>query len=168
MTRAPWGTQYQKDVGNFASTGGWTLGKGQATNYLNKYQYLSLSPKQEKRVAEIAQNVYRPCCGNSTWFPDCNHGMAALAAIELMVAKDLDDKTIYKNVLALNSYWFSQSYLAVATYFARQGTAWPDVDAKLVLGQAYSSSQGALNIARKIGPLPYRKPQSGPGCGTSS
>jgi hypothetical protein len=46
---------------------------------------IKLTPEQQKKVGEIAQNVYRPS-GNSTWFPDCNHGMAALAAIELMVA----------------------------------------------------------------------------------
>ncbi|MBI2405061.1 hypothetical protein HYV22_02685, partial [Candidatus Gottesmanbacteria bacterium] len=97
----PMGKEYKKDAGNFASTGGWTLARGNAMNYLNRFNLIKLTDEQQKKVSEIAQNVYRPCCGNSTWFPDCNHGMAALAAIEMMVAAGLDDKTIYKNVLTL-------------------------------------------------------------------
>ncbi len=161
----PMGKEYKKDAGNFASTGGWTLSRGNAINYLNRFDFIKLTDDQQKKVSEIAQNVYRPCCGNSTWFPDCNHGMAALAAIEMMVAAGLDDGTIYRNVLALNSYWFADSYLTTATYFARQGTAWKNVDAKMVLGLEYSSSQGAGTIAAKVGPLPYKPKQSGGGCG---
>lgn len=91
--------------------------------------------------------------------------MAALAAIEMMVAAGLDDATIYRNVLALNSYWFSDTYLTIATQFARQGTSWKSVDAKMLLGKDYSSSQGAGAIAAKVGPLPYKPKQSGGGCG---
>ncbi len=161
----PMGKEYKKDAGNFASTGGWTLAQGNATNYLNRFDLIKLTDDQQKKVSEIAQNVYRPCCGNATWFPDCNHGMAALAAIEMMVAAGMDEKTVYRNVLALNSYWFSDSYLTTATYFARQGTAWKNVDAKTILGKDYSSSQGAGIIAQKVGPLPYKPKQSGGGCG---
>lgn len=156
---------YADWVGGFASTGGWSLARGEATGYLNRYDLIKLTPEQQKKVGEIAQNVYRPCCGNSTWFPDCNHGMAALAAIELMVAAGLDEKTIYRNVLALNSYWFSDTYVTIATLFARNGTAWKDMDAKTILGREYSSAQGAQAIAKKVGPLPYKPQQQGGGCG---
>ncbi len=149
----PMGTDYKKDIGNFASTGGWSLAKGKAVNYLGKYELFNLSEDQQKRVEEIAKNVYRPCCGNSTWFPDCNHGMAALAAIEMMVAKNLSDDEIYKNVLKLNSFWFPSAYMNIATYFERKGTKWEKIDAKLVLGSDYSSSQGASSIAKEIGPI---------------
>lgn len=161
----PMGKEYKKDAGNFASTGGWTLARGNAMEYLNKFDFIKLTGDQQKKVSEIAQNVYRPCCGNSTWFPDCNHGMAALAAIEIMVAAGLDDTTIYRNVLALNSYWFSDTYLTIATKFAREGTQWKDIDAKTILGQDFSSAQGSGKIAQKVGPLPYRPKQSGGGCG---
>ena len=161
----PMGKEYKKDAGNFASTGGWTLAQGNAMNYLNKFDLIPLTGEKQKQIAEIAKNVYRPCCGNSTWFPDCNHGMAALAAIELMVSAGVPEKDIYRNVLALNSFWFGDTYLYTATYFARLGTAWKDVDAKLVLGQEYSSAQAAGNIARKVGSLPYRKQEGGGGCG---
>jgi rhodanese-related sulfurtransferase len=151
----PMGTQYKKDVGNFASTGGWTLARGEAVNYLNKFDLIPLTSDQQSKVEEIAKNVYRPCCGNSTWFPDCNHGMAALAAIELLVSKGVPEKDIYKYILDLNTFWFPQNYLTTATYFARQGTPWDKVDAKEVLGQAYSSAQGAATVTKKVGPLPF-------------
>lgn len=161
----PMGKEYKKDAGNFSSTGGWTLARGNALQYLNTLNLIELTQEQHKRVGDIAQNVYRPCCGNSTWFPDCNHGMAALAAIELMAAANLPDKTIYKNVLTLNTYWFSDTYLTIATHFARQGVAWQNVDAKMVLGKDYSSAQGAQIMTKRIGPLPYKPVQNGAGCG---
>lgn len=155
---------YNEWVGNFASTGGWTLAVGDAMSHYNKHDLIALTPDQHKKVMELASNVYRPCCGNNTAFPDCNHGMAALAAIELMVSKGLSDEEIYKNVLKLNSFWFPQNYLTVATYFARQGTSWDSVDAKLVLGPEYSSGKGAGEIMKKVGPLPYGG-QAGGSCG---
>ena len=160
----PMGKEYKNEVGNFASTGGWNLAKGDAVQYLNKFDLVGLNSDQQRRVAEIAKNVFRPCCGNSTWFPDCNHGMAALAAIELMVAQNLSDEEVYKNVLKLNSFWFPSNYLTNATYYARQGVSWQEVDAKEVLGSKYSSGKGAADIAKKVGPLPYNE-SSGGSCG---
>ena len=162
----PMGKEYKATAGNFASTGGWNLAKGKATDYLNKYNLISLTSDQQDKVAEISKNVFRPCCGNSTWFPDCNHGMAALAAIELMVAKNIPDEEIYKNVLKLNSFWFPQHYLTIATYFARQGTSWDKVDAKLALSQDYSSGQAAGKITNQVGPLLYEGFKSGGSCGS--
>ena len=154
-TEGPLGKEFADRKGNFASTGGWTLAKGEAVSYLNRFDLISLTPEQQMRVGEIAKGVYRPCCGNSTWFPDCNHGMAALAAIELMVSKGLSDEEVYKEVLKLNSFWFPDTYLITATYFARQGINWEDVSAKEALGESYSSAKGAGEIYAKVGPLPY-------------
>lgn len=162
--QGPMGMEYKDQAGNFAATGGWTLARGDAMDHYNKHDLIPLTEEQQKKVMEIAQNVYRPCCGNHTAFPDCNHGMAALAAIELMVAKGLSDEEIYKNVLSLNSFWFPGNYLTTATFFARQGTSWDKVDAKLVLGADYSSSKGAAEISQKVGPLPYEGFQGG-SCG---
>lgn len=161
----PMGKEYKKDAANFASTGGWTLARGDALSYLNRHDLIPLTAEQQKKVGEIAKNVYRPCCGNSTWFPDCNHGMAALAIIELLVANNVDEQTIYKKLLGFNSFWFPDSYLYVATDFARQGVAWNLVDAKMVLGENYSSARGAGIIAKKVGQLPWRKAPSGGSCG---
>ncbi len=161
----PMGKEYKKDVANFSSTAGWTLARGEAMNHYNAHDLISLTDEEQTRVMEIAKNVYRPCCGNNTAFPDCNHGMAALAAIELMVNAGMSDDDIYKNVLKLNSYWFGSTYMATATYFARQGISWDKVNAKEVLGINYSSSQGAQAILSKIGGLPYEQKSGGGGCG---
>lgn len=170
-TEGPLGTNYKGQEGNFASTGGWTLSKslpagrqGDAVNYLNKFDLIPLTADQQKRVADIAKNVYRPCCNNSTWFPDCNHGMAALAAIEMMVAKNLPDDEIYRNVLKLNSFWFPDTYLTAAVYFDRQGVSWDKVDAKKVLGKDFSSATGAQRLQSIVGPLPGKS--TGGSCGT--
>ncbi len=160
----PMGKQYKKDAGRFASTGGWTLARGDAMSYYNKFEILNLTDDEQKRVFEISSNVYRPCCGNSTAFPDCNHGMAALAAIELMVKKGLPDEEIYRNVLKLNSFWFPSHYLTLATYFARQGVSWDKVDAKLALGQEFSSGKAASTLNQKVGPLPFET-KFGGSCG---
>lgn len=157
-------TEDKTQVGNYASTGGWTLTKGDPTSYLNKFDLIPLNSDQQKRVMEIAKNVYRPCCDNPTWFPDCNHGMAALAAIEIMVSKNMPDDDVYKNILKLNSFWFTDSYLSIAKYFDNQGTPWNKIDAKKVLGQEYSSATGASLVSKKVGPLPGR-PLNGGSCG---
>lgn len=162
-SEGPMGREYKNTRGNFASTGGWTLAKGDAVKYLNKFELIPLTPDQQTRVADIAQNIYRPCCDNSTWFPDCNHGMAALAAIEMMVAKDMSNDEIYKNILKLNSFWFPDSYLTAAIYFDRQGTSWDKVDAKSVLGKDFSSATGSRRLQSIVGPLPGRS--SGGSCG---
>ncbi len=160
----PMGQEYKATVGNFASTGGWSLARGDATAYLNRFDLIPLTPDQQRTVADIAKNVYRPCCGNPTWFPDCNHGMAALAAIELMVSAGIPEADIYRNILALNSFWFPDNYLTIATHFARQGIPWSEVDAKLVLGADYSSAQGWSQIAQKVGQLPFGSKRAG-ACG---
>ena len=162
-TDGPMGKEYKKDVANFSSTGGWTLAKGKATTYLGKSDFFNLSPEQQNKVEEIAKNIYRPCCNNSTWFPDCNHGMAALAAIEMMVAKNIPDDEIYKNVLKLNSFWFPGSYMVTAEYFANKGISWDKVDAKKILSAEFSSSTGASKIAKEVNPAPSTG--GGGGCG---
>ena len=58
----------KEDSANYASTGGWTLGKQDAMNYYSKFSYIQLSAEQQKIVQEIADKVYRPCCGNPTSF----------------------------------------------------------------------------------------------------
>lgn len=152
------------ELGNFASTGGWTLGSKPATELYSANSIVKLTAEQEALVAEISKNIYRPCCGNSTYFPDCNHGMAALGYIELAVKQGLSKEKIYKDVLALNSYWFPQQYVTLAAYFNQQKTEWKKVDAKLALGVDYSSGQGAARIQQSIQNVPGLNIQGG-GCG---
>lgn len=151
LSQSPMGTEYKKDVGNFASTGGWSLGKQDGGKLFNQYSIVSLTQEQETLVTEVSQNIYRPCCGNSTYFPDCNHGAAMLGFIELAVAQGMPKDEIYKKALVLNSYWFPQTYVELATYFEKvKNTPWDKVDPKLVLGIDYSSGQGYQAIDKEL------------------
>lgn len=152
------------ETGNMASTGGWTLGSRSAMELYSSTTITPLTDKQQDLVKKIAENVFRPCCGNSTAFPDCNHGMAALGYIELAVANGLSENQIYQDLLAFNSFWFEQNYLEMAIYFDKQGIKWRDVDPKLALSASYSSIQGAQRIKQSIQNAPG-VPNQGGSCG---
>lgn len=153
------------DPMGFASTGGWNLGTKPTSELYSSAQIIKLTLEQEEIVKRIALSVYRPCCGNSTEFPDCNHGMAALGYIELAVKQGVPEKQIYKDLLALNSFWFPQQYVTLAVYFNKQKTDWKQVDAKLALGIDYSSGQGTARIAQSVQNVPGLNVQGG-GCST--
>ncbi len=156
--------KYGGDAGKFASTGGWSLSKGVPMNHYSNYSYVTLTNEQQELVDRVSQGIYRPCCGNSTHFPDCNHGMAMLGLLELMAANGVDEEEMYDVALAVNSYWFPQTYIDLATYFREQGQEWDQVDAKVVLGSDYSSGQGYQTTRQAIKSLPEPQ-QGGGGCG---
>ena len=111
-----------------------------------------LTPEQQKLVDEVSKNIYRPCCNNSTHFPDCNHGMAMLGILELMASQGLSEEEMYKTALQVNAYWFPETYLTIAKYFENQGVSWDKVSAKEILGFNYSSGSGYQNLLQKIKP----------------
>lgn len=153
------------NVMGFASTGGWNLGVKPTSELYSSSEIIKLTPQQQELVKKIAQNVYRPCCNNSTEFPDCNHGMAALGYIELAVSQGVGEKEIYQDLLKLNSFWFPQQYVELAAYFNQQNIDWNKIDAKLVLGSQYSSATGSQQTRQKIQNVPGLNIQQG-GCGT--
>ncbi len=153
------------NTGGFASTGGYTIGVNQPMNIYSKYQYINLSKDQENEVYEIASNIYRPCCGNSTAFPDCNHGMAALGLIELMVSQNFSKDDIYKTVLAFNTYWFPQTYLDTAYYFQQNGRDYSKVSPQELLSKTFSSAMGYQVIQKKVGAIKWPALQNGGSCG---
>lgn len=152
------------DVMGFASTGGWNLGSKPTSELYASKEIIKLTAEQQELVKKIAQNAYRPCCNNSTEFPDCNHGMAALGYIELAVAQGIGEKQIYGDLLKLNSFWFPQQYVELAAYFNSQGTDWNKVDAKLALSSQYSSAQGVQQTRQNVQNVPGLNIQQG-GCG---
>ena len=152
-------------TGDFASTGGWTLGSKNATELYSSAPIIPLTDQQQDLVKKIAENVFRPCCGNSTAFPDCNHGMAALGYIEWAVYNGTSEEQIYKDLLAFNSFWFPQNYVEMAMYFDKQGIKWKNVDPKLALSSNYSSAQGTNRIKQSIQNVPGLQNQGG-GCST--
>jgi len=151
-------------AGNFASTGGWSLSVGRAMDHYSRYEFVSLTSEQQALVEEVSSNIYRPCCGNSTYFPDCNHGMAMLGLLEILASQGASEEEMYETALAVNAYWFPQNYLTIAKYFESQGTAWKEVNAKEALGFDYSSALGFRNILAKVTP-PTLESGGGGGCG---
>ncbi|OGN08566.1 MAG: hypothetical protein A3J46_03900 [Candidatus Yanofskybacteria bacterium RIFCSPHIGHO2_02_FULL_41_11] len=146
----------------FASTGGWSLAKGKAMDHYSKHNFINLTPGQQAAVERISKNIYRPCCGNSTYFPDCNHGMAMLGLLELMASQGVSEKDMYKTALQVNAYWFPDTYLTIARYFEKKGTKWNKVNPQEVLGANFSSSSGYQKVLAEVEPV---KGQQGGSCG---
>ena len=159
------GTEYEDRIGNFASTGGWTLGAKDPTILYNSSEIVLLTKKQQAMVDKISQGIYRPCCSNPSSFPDCNHGIAILGLVELMVSQGFSEKEVYEAALAFNSYWFTQNYVDLAYYFqTKENTLWQDVDPRRVLSAKFSSADGYQAIKKQIKELPSL-PSSGGSCG---
>lgn len=156
--------KYGGDASKFAATGGWSLSKTPVMDHYSNHQYVTLTSEQQELVDTVSQNIYRPCCGNSTHFPDCNHGMAMLGLLELMAASGVSEQEMYDVALKVNSLWFPQTYIELATYFKEQGQEWDQVDAKLVLSSQFSSARGYQETRQKIKSLP-QPAQGGGSCG---
>lgn len=137
---------------NYASTGGWTLGQEQNGGaYFNKYEVLNLTSEQEALVRALAENSYRPCCNNPTFFQDCNHGSALLGLLELGASQGLSRQELARAALLANSFWFPDKYLMTAMYFkVVKGIDWQDVNAEEVLESQYSSASGAAQVAQQV------------------
>lgn len=167
LTEGPMRTG-QTETARFASTGGWTLGEAGAMEYYAKWNLLGLSADDQKRVTRIAETVYRPCCGNSTAFPDCNHGMAMLGLIELMVSQGATDAQIYEAARAANTYWFPQVTAELAMYFQEmENTPWAEVDAARAVSRDFASGAGARKVTQALreGGLVPEAPSGGGSCG---
>jgi len=157
-------------AGGFASTGGWTLADGGparngagAMNHYSKHRFIVLTPEQQALAERVSKGIYRPCCGNPVYFPDCNHGMAMLGLLELMASQGVSEEEMYKAALAVNSYWFPDTYLTIAKDLKSQGKDWSKTDPKEILGYNYSSGPGYQKLLEKI-----KNPEikgGGGGCG---
>lgn len=149
-------------AGRFASTGGWTISSGGAMEHYSRHQFVNLTKEQQDLVDRVSRNIYRPCCGNSTHFPDCNHGMAMLGLLELMAAQGVGEEEMYKAALVVNSYWFEENYKVIAQFLKSKGVNWNEADPKEILGYNFSSIAGFENITRQLEP---QELQGGGGCG---
>lgn len=137
---------------NFASTAGWTVAKGNALEHYSKHDFVVLTPEEQDLVSRVSQNIYRPCCGNSTHFPDCNHGMAMLGLLELMASRGVSENDMYKYALKVNALWFPDNYAGIDRHLRTQGFSLESANPKEILGPNYSSLRGYQNILRKITP----------------
>lgn len=154
----------------FASTAGWNLGEAaNGGEYFNKLPIVELTPEQEALATRVAKSTYRPCCGNSTFFQDCNHGSALLGVLELGAAQGLTEDELYREALAFNSFWFQDTYIRTALYFdAVEGLDWAEVDPRITMGERYSSLHSwQANVQAPLAAIPNLIPaqQGGAQCG---
>jgi hypothetical protein len=136
-------------IESFASTGGWTLATQPIADLYASTPLITLAAHAQARLESVAAGVYRPCCDNSTAFPDCNHGMAMLGLLELMAAQGASAAQMAEAAKAVNAFWFPQQMAEVATLLrATEGLAYADADPLLVTGANYSSASGFQGIHR--------------------
>ncbi len=150
-------------AGNFASTGGWVMAVGNPMDHYSGHSLITLTPEQQTLVDKVSKGIYRPCCNNSTHFPDCNHGMAMLGLLELMASQGVNERDMWKTALAVNSYWFTDTYLTIATYMKNKGVDWKDVNPQEILGINYSSASGYAKIASQV--VKPEQQRGGSSCG---
>jgi hypothetical protein len=154
--------QKNGEAERFASTGGWTLAKGNVMDHYSKHKFAVLNKEQQERVEKVTKNIFRPCCGNSVYFPDCNHGMAMLGLMELMASQGASEQVMYETALAVNSYWFPDTYLTIAKFLDSNGTSWASTPPQALLSAQFSGSAGYRQIAAQVNPV---KSDGGGGCG---
>lgn len=166
LERGPMQDPQYGGAGRFASTGGWTIADGNPMNHYSAHQFITLTADEQALVEKVAKSIYRPCCGNATYFPDCNHGMAMLGLLELMASQGVAEDQMYQAALAVNSYWFPDTYRTIARYLESRGTRWSAVDPREILGPAYSGAQGYARIQTLVAPEPGTRSQGG--CGVDA
>lgn len=152
-----------KSLFKLASTAGWNLGKEENGGaYFSKFKIVGLTPGQEALVTRIAQNTYRPCCDNSTFYQDCNHGSALLGLLQLGASQGLTEDELNREALAFNSFWFPNNYIQTALYFkAVKNTDWENVDAGKIMGFDYSAlGPWSRNVQAEVAKIPGLLPRT--------
>jgi hypothetical protein len=111
-----------------------------------------LTPAQQERLEAVAANVYRPCCNNPTLFPDCNHGMAMLALLQLLAAQGASEEEMYDAAKYANAFWFPAQTLELAAFFrAAFDVPFDEVDAQRAVGMEAFSGSGFASVHRWLG-----------------
>ena len=151
---------------NMASVGGWTVTTGSVMNHYSKHILATLTPDQQSLVEKIVKGIYRPCCNNSTHFPDCNHGMAMLGLLEYLASQGATEGEMWNAAITANMRWFPDQYQTIAQYLKIKGIDSKTVTPQMLLGAEYSSGSGFARIAAQV-------PQSGQqgggsGCGVGT
>ncbi len=157
---------------SLASTAGWTIATKPLNEFMGKMEYVVLTDEQQKLLKKVADNVFRPCCSNPTSFPDCNHGMALLGVLELMVASGATEEEMYEAAKYFSAYWFPNQMMDVALYFLMfEDTDFENIDSKIVVSERFFSATGWSGLKRwleeQMGGNNNQIP-SGGGCGVES
>lgn len=168
LTKGPMMKEGKENIGNFASTGGWTIGRKSPIELYASTRLFTLDDEQQRRLEEVAQNVFRPCCNNPTHFPDCNHGMAMLGLLELMAAQDATVADMFKAAKYVNAFWYPQQSLEIAIGFkAGRGLDFNQADARELTSAKFSSGTGFQGVHQWLADngLLQQGPGGGNNCG---
>jgi hypothetical protein len=168
LTEGPMVRNGRENVVNYASTGGWSLAAKPVQALYASVELIQLTPEQQARLEAVAQGVYRPCCDNPTFFPDCNHGMAMLGLLELMASQDASEDEMFQAAKYANAYWYPQQTLEVATYFkVSEKAVFDRADARQLVSQRFSSRTGFQTVHQWLATngLLQQAPGGGNSCG---
>ena len=135
-------------------------------DHYNKHTMAILTPGQQALVEKLAKGIYRPCCNNSTYFPDCNHGMAMLGLLEYLASEGATDDQMWNTAIVANMIWFPDQYQIIAQYLKIKGIDAKSVTPQMLLGAEYSSGSGFAKIAAQVPQTGQQKGGSGCGVGT--
>ncbi|HET7088831.1 MAG TPA: hypothetical protein VFL17_09290 [Anaerolineae bacterium] len=164
LTEGPMMQGGKDQVGNFASTAGWTMGARPPAELYASASLITLTSEQQLRLEEVAQSVYRPCCNNPTHFPDCNHGMAMLGLLELMASQGASSDEMFEAAKFINAFWYPQQTLEQAIYFeAAEGLDFSQVEPRTIVGVNYSSASGYRAVRQWLASSGLLKQSSGGG-----
>ena len=151
---------------NMASVGGWTVTTGSVMDHYNKHALTTMTSDQQALVEKIAKGIYRPCCNNSTYFPDCNHGMAMLGLLEYLASQGATEDQMWNAAITANMSWFPDQYQTIAQYLKIKGVDAKSVTPQMLLGAEYSSGSGFSRIAAQVPQTQQQK--GGGGCGVDA
>lgn len=146
LTRGPMVTRSRWRVGRFASTGGWRLGSRPATDVYATADLIPLQAGEQERLERVAQAVFRPCCDNSTHFPDCNHGMAMLGLLTLLTTQGADEAALFQAARAANGIWFPAQSRHIAAYLQTRGRP----EARTSVGRELASISGHKRLMSRL------------------
>ena len=152
---------------NMASVGGWSVTTGSVMDHYDKHALAALTPDQQALVEKMAKRIYRPCCGNSTYFPDCNHGMAMLGLLEYLASNGATEEQIWNAAMTANAAWFPDQYQTIGLYLKQKGMDIRGISPQEILGYDYSSGPGFAKITSQV-VQPQGQQKGASNCGVDS
>ena len=119
-------------------------------NHYSKHRFIVLTPEQQALVEKVSKGIYRPLLREFRLLPrlQSRYGDAGAFGIDGL-ARGVEDE-MYKAALAVNSYWFPDTYITIAKYLKSQGKDWSAAVPKEILGYNYSSGPGYQKLLEKI------------------
>ncbi len=145
ITKGPLSTYGNPD--QYASTGGYLpLGKLE----IGRLNLVNLTSEQQSEAVDVAAGTFRPCCDNPAMFPDCNHGAAELALIEMMASQGFNESQMFVVLQEFLSEYYPQNMFEVGVVYASHGINFSSVPANMAVGRTLFSASGSQNVGSYI------------------